>query len=491
MNTPSIRLLRDTMSQGLWVVAAEVTSIPVLIVTTAFLTRRLSPEGYGVFILVITVVTWAEWMIAALFSRTAIKFVSEADDWKSIGVTILRLNALIGMAAAAACWLIAPLIGALLNEPDLVSHLRWYAIDIPIFCLVQAQRQILVGIGDFFIRALSLFIRWVAQLVFIVLLVESGFSVRGAIFGSIGASVVEWGICVFRLRLSLFRRSAFPVRRLWKYIVPLSLVTMSVRLFSQMDLFLLKALGGTTAQAGLYGVAQGLAQAPGIFTVFAAPVLQSTLGRLSRLDDAQAVRAVSRQAMRAVVGMMPFVCLVIGAAPALIALIAGTPFLPAAPLFSLLIVGALARLMTAATTTILTAAEKPARALVFGGPLIPLALAGHALCIPLLGGVGAALVTAVLSLAGACVLVLMVHRLWGILPPAMTCGRSMLIGILMYFLAGIWPTPGLLVVAKLLVGGVLILGLFFILGEFTARDIALIRSTMRRRIESGISDKQA
>jgi hypothetical protein len=46
-----------------------------------------------------------------------------------------------------------------------------------------------------------------------------------------------------------------------------------------------------------------------------------------------------------------------------------------------------------------------------------------------------------------------------------------------FVLASVWPAPGVLLFLKAPAVAILILGLFALLGEFTAREIALARST--------------
>src|SRR5205809_765178 len=79
-------------------------------------------------------------------------------------------------------------IAALLGTPALTGRLRLFAGDIPLFCLAQAHRNILVGLGEFQQRALAAAARWTSRLVLVLLFVGLGWSIDGAILGSIGAS---------------------------------------------------------------------------------------------------------------------------------------------------------------------------------------------------------------------------------------------------------------------------------------------------------------
>jgi O-antigen/teichoic acid export membrane protein len=416
---------------------------------------------------------WIEGALTALFSRATVKFVSEAEDWRPVGTTVLRLYLLTSCGIVLLLWLLAPLLAALLGEPSLTTYLRLLALDLPFFGAAQVQRSILIGLGAFRPRALASAGRWIARLLLVVLLVELGFSVWGALLGNIGASVVELLISRYYVRPSLFCPTRFPTGLLWPYALPLFFSTVSVTIFNRLDLVLLKALGGTAAQAGIYGAAQNF---PLLFEIFAlsfTPLLLSTLSRLLLTGDKEAARAIGGNALRVVVGLLPFASLIAGAASEIVTAAFGPLFSSAAPLAVLLSFGALAQLFVSVSTAMLTAAGKPRWTFALTGPLIPLALIGHLVFIPQLGPIGAALVTAFVAFIGALAAVLTVYRVWQILLPKRTLWRSVVISLCVYVLAALWPAPGIWLLCKLPVLGLFCLLAFLVLGEFNREELAL------------------
>jgi O-antigen/teichoic acid export membrane protein len=459
---------------------AELLILPTGLLVTALLTRRLGAAGYGLFALTATLVTWIEWSVTSIFARATIKFAAEAADWRGIGSTVLRLHLLAGAGAAVLLWLSAPLLGRLLHEREIVAYLRLFALDIPLFSMAQAHRNLLVGIGSFGGRALATAGRWVSRLLLIALLVEAGLSVRGAILGSIGASVVELAVSRRFARPSLLDRDVLPARQLWSYALPLFLTALSSRLFDKLDLFALKSLGATAAQAGIYAAAQNLALLPAIFSLAFAPLLLSTLSRLFAAGDRAGARAMCRDALRVVFWLLPVAGIVAGAAPAIVGWVFGRPFLPAAPLLACLSFAGVALVMLAVAVTILTAAGRPGWTFGLVGPLLPLALAGHLFCIPRWGAAGAALVTTAVACLGGLMGMLAVHRCCRVLPPAATAGRSVLIAGAAAALAALWPASGLWLLLKLPATLVMVAPAFMGLGELDAGEIAGARAWLRR-----------
>ncbi|MCS6859685.1 MAG: oligosaccharide flippase family protein [Abditibacteriales bacterium] len=482
MNPPPSQPARHTLDGAICVFLSEALILPTGLLTAAFLTRRLGSADYGLLTLAATLVAWIEWSVVSIFARTTIKFVSEADDWRPVGATVMQLHLLVSGGAMVLLWLLAAPVSALFREPALVTYLRLLALDIPLFSLASVHRAILIGLGDFRQRALAGASRPLSRLLLILLFVGMGFSVTGAILANIGASLVELLVSRFYVRPPLFHRSSFPIWQLWDYALPLFLFAVAMRLYDKLDLFALKALGGTAEQAGFYGAAQNLSLIPGSMVALAlSPLLLSTLTRTLRAGNVDTARDMSGKAMRAVILLLPFAGVIAGASPEVVSLIFGAPFLPAAPLLGLLIFGALALVMISVTTAILTAAGKPGWTFALTGPMLPLAAAGHLLMIPWLGAIGAAVVNTFFAIVGAGVTAIAVWWVWRVFPSAVTLGRSVLTCGFAYALTVMWQSPGFWLLIKLPVVTLIVLLTFAALGEFNPRELSFVRSMVRWR----------
>ena len=481
MNSTSLQPRRHLLDGATRVFLAEALIFPSGLIIVMFLTRKLGPEGYGHFTLAAVIVTWFEVIIASIFSRATIKFVSETEDWRSVGNIAIRLHLVISVAGALLLFIFADAVAGLLSEPKLTTYLRLFAFDIPLFSLTGALRDVLIGKGGFRQRALLTAAQCLTRLILVLLLVQLGLSVPGAILGSMGASLVGLIIGRYYINISPFSRSVFPARQLFSYAVWLFLYSISIIIYNKLDLLMFKILGGTADQAGIYGAAQSLAIIPAIFSLSFTPLLLSTLSRMLREGDDRGARELGRDAMRIVIWMLPFAGMTAGASSEIVVLIFGQPFQSAAPLLTLLIFAALFMLMISMASAILTAAGKPVWTFALTGPLLPLALVGHLALIPRLGALGASLTNSLFAFLGAGAGVLAVFSIWRILPPLMTLARSIFICGVAFAVAALWPTPGFLLLLKLPIVVFFIIAAFKISGEFSAADIALVRSILRRQ----------
>ncbi len=465
------------------ILLAELLFPLTALITTGFLTRQLGPQGYGLLALALTTIIWIEGAITSFFAKATIKFVGETSDWKPVGAMVVRLSLKVGIAAMVLVWLLAAPISILFNEPDLALYLRVCAVDIPILCLGQAYRNVLIGTGNYQAGAVARAGRWLARMCLVVVLVEAGLSITGALLGVIGASVVELWLSRWYLGSGMFikpPRMPIPIQR---YGALLFLSSLCLIFYNGMDLFMLKILGGTATQAGIYSAAQSLSLLPGLFSWTFSSLLLATLSR--QLADRQGERAreVARDAMRVTLWLVPVAAIIAGAAPEIVQVVFGSAFMPAGPLLALLIVGAVANVVLMVSLTIMTAVGLPARTVMFTAPLVPLALGGHLLLIPRLGAQGAALVTVGVSLLGAAAAVASVYALWKVGPPVGTLLRSLVIGIVVGAVSMWWPTPGFFVFAKLIVLGMISLLGYWWIGEFRQGEIAVVRSLLLRKTE--------
>jgi O-antigen/teichoic acid export membrane protein len=461
------------------VFGAELLALPTGLVTAVFLSRQFGPSGYGLFSLAAVLIMWLEWTVASIFSKAAIKFIAEADDWMGVGAAVLRWYAATSCGAALVLWLLADSVAGVLGEPRLAGYLRLFALDIPIFNLAQAHHNILIGVGRFAERARMAAARWVTRLLLIVLLVESGWGIEGAILGSIGASVVELLVGRWHVRPPLFRASGFPVRAWLNYAVPLFLYSVVLGFYGTIGLFALKVLGGTAEQAGVYSAAQNFTIVPGILAGAFSPLLLAALARALRDDDVSRAKVLGRHAMRGVLLLLPFAGMTVALSGEAVTLVLGGSFLGAAPPLDWLIFGALALLMVAVATAQLTAAGRPGLAFGLTAAGLPCAVIGYLVAVPHWPVQGAAVATTLAALLAAIATVAGVYRIWRIAPPRGTAVRAAVICGIAYAEGALWITPGFLLLAKVAVIALSIGVAYLALGEFDSSEVRWMAERMR------------
>ncbi len=467
---------RDLLDGTMWGFLAESLFPLTGLLTASFLTRHLLPEGYGVLTLVASLVAWVEWTVTSVFARATLKLVAEAEDWRPLGATLVRWHFFLGVAATAVIVVFAGPLAELLGDREMAAYLRLMALEIPLFSLAQAHRNILTGLGGFRARAVTSVWRWTARLLFVVALVQLGFSVTGAIVGNLAASLVELIVVRYYCRPPLVSPIRFPLSRLTGYAVPLFISTMCIRLFDVQILLMLKMCGGTVAEVGLLGAAANLAILPRLFTLSFTPLLVATLTHLQRDGQLQKARDISRDSLRLGFFLLPFAGLAAGAGSEITGLIFGPAFAAAGVLFAWQIFAVVALVMLNTCASILVAIGRPAQILYFALPLIISGVVTNALVIPVWQAEGAVVAMTACATLGTVIALVVVGRTWQIWPSLVSLARCTALTAVVLALSASWPTPGAWLLVKLAILSALAIGGFFLLREFTAREVALIRS---------------
>jgi O-antigen/teichoic acid export membrane protein len=466
------------------VLVAEGLAVPSGLLTVAVATRLLGPGQYGLFALAAAVVAWVEWGLASGFSRAGVRLVSEASDWRPAGTALVHHQFGVSLFAMLALWLLAEPIADQLGDPRLVDYLRLFAVDIPLFGLAQAHRGVLIGLGHFGNRAIASAGRWTARALLIVMLLELGLSVEGAIVGSLGASVVELAIARWRVRPTLLTRlgAGYPMGRVWGDAGPLFALGLGMRVLEKLDLVLLKGLGGSAEQAGIYAAAQNLTIGPGLVALAASPILLATLSRLVHAGSRDQARAVGREALRLLVLLAPLAAIGAAASPEIAVLLYGRVFMDSGPLAEILMLGAAAMAAFSLVTSVLIGAGRSGWTLAMVLGMLALAFVCHLVVIPRWGPLGAAAVTSLVTSLGALTGSLAIYRVWAVCPPAASLLRAGALCVVAFALTTAWSSPGLEVVLKLAVM-VALVGLAYVgFGEFSVAELvaALPRAGLAR-----------
>ena len=472
---------QKTLAGTMRVLAAEALVFPIGVVTAAWLTRRLGADGYGVFSLAALIVTWIQWSVVSLFSRPTILSIRETARWKPLATRILQLHLATGVLATAALWVLAPVVATALSVPALGGYLRLFAIDVAVFVYAHGHRNIVTGLGRFGLRARAVATRWISRMVLMLVLVGLGLSIRGAILASIGASVLELLVARRYDRAPVLARSEISSRPFLAAAAPLLVAAMALRVIQDADLFTLKALGGSTAEAGFYAAARNLSLVTTVFAAAFAPLILSTLVRLTREGEIDHARELARDALRLTLLLVPFTALAAGASNGIVELVFGAEFAPAGPILSRLLFAGVAVTLMAVGGTMLIAGGRLDRQAWILVSLLPVAIGGHLWAIPRFGPIGAAWVSTCVLVTGALLTLAAIARMWDVRPPATSLLRIALVSLAVGIGARAWAAGGWELIAELALFCVSIPLALVAMGEFSRRELSVARDAVLPR----------
>lgn len=464
-----------------WGLLGEGLALPTGLVTAAVLTRAFGPADYGLYALTIGLVSLIQAGINSLLVRATIKFTSQADDPAPVARSVLRIHLVAGLVAGVVVVAAAPLAADLLHEARLGRLIRIFSLSLPLETLAQAHVGLLIGTARYRERALVRSLYWIARVTLIVTLVLLGYGIVGALVGALAASLAA--ILLARRWLDVsWLGSAVPMRPLLAFGLPLFVAGVAGLARRRLDLFALKSLGGTAADAGLYAAAQTLALVPGILATSLGPLVLSTLTRSWVRGDREGARELGRDLLRAGFWLIPAAGLVAGASDEIMGLVYGPEFSAAGPVLAILFLAVSTVFFASTCNSILIVTDSMGA--VLATSIVPLlvALALFPILIPALARTGAALSSLAAAGVGLALALGLVWRVWRVAPPAPTVVRAAVLTAVAFWTASSWGTSLVWLVPKLIAGtGGVFLG-FLLLGEWRGEESARVVRAFRDRL---------
>ncbi len=455
---------------GVRILAAEVLLLPTGLITAIFLARSLGAADYGLFVLVSQIIVWFELVINKGLADTSVKLIAGSKNWRPYSNSLISVGAVLGLMCAGLLAVSGYMLAKLFGEPKLYGYIGLYALEIPILAVAFGIQHTFIGLGRYSQRALISAVRWIFRLLLIVGFVSLGGAVLGAIGASVLASAVAMGVGVFWLRPKPVKILAFPVKTLVQFLVPLGTCYIMLRLF-RMELFVIKALGASSTDAGLYGAAMNLSIVPALVAgAFVAPYL-NTVVRYHKTAAYQSIVHLTTDMIRWWLWVVPLITVAVASAPEMIGLIYGCDFLASAPIFGVLLLAAYAQVFVTFSIAILVALDRPRWTIRVVAPVTILGLVAQCFMIPRFGLIGAALVVLTGTVVAALLFFMLLGRLQVLVFPWRSLFNAGVVSVVVTLSACWWPATGVLVVVKLIALSVMMFALFAILGERLADQV--------------------
>ncbi len=484
------RLARGTI----YLLLAQAFFVLSIYLLHATLARAFTPAEYGLFSVVMTILTWVEITVNTGIPSAIQKFLAEDTRMASaIEGSALKLQGVNAGVTFLLFLTLAPLLAALLQDKRLDFYLRLAALDIPILAFYALFRGMLNGFQAFGQQAITVVAYSLARVGGIILLVHLGFALAGAFVGNALASLVALVLAFFLShRLTDRRDRVMNLERgfglsavgggvsggyLFRFALPVILFTLSSNLLINIDLYSVKALIADETIVGFYAAAVNLASAPRFVLLAFSFVLLPSLSESIAIRDYEGVRRRLGQVGRfLILILLPAALIVAATSEELVTLIYSASYLRAASTLNILIFSAAFYSIYMVLVTVMLAENRPLLAFGVGIFLLPLALIANWRLIPLLGVIGAALASALTTFLGLSLAAIYAIRRFGIPLPAKSLLKIVLASVAVYLLAGRYSVSGVLVLLNYAFLFSMYILLLYLLREISLEDWQTIRS---------------
>ncbi len=460
-----------------------------LYILHATLARAFTPAEYGLFSVVMTILTWVEITVNTGIPSALQKFLAEDTRMASaMEGWALKLQGLNAGLIFLIFLTLAPLIAALLQDKRLGFYLRLAALDIPVLAFYALFRGILNGFQAFGRQAITVVAYSLARVGGILLLVLLGFALGGALVGNALASLVALVLAFFlsrRLKGSMSLESVSGLSavgrgvsegHLFRFALPVILFTLSSNLLINIDLYSVKALIADEATVGFYAAAVNLANAPRFVLLAFSFVLLPSLSESIAMQDWEGVRERLGQVGRLLIlFLLPGSLIVAATSEELVTLVYSATYSPAAPTLNILIFSAAFYSIYIVLVTAMLAENRPLLAFGLGISLLPLALLANWRLIPLLGVMGAALASALTTFFGLSLAAIYVIWRFGVVLSGKSLLKIAIASLVVYLLADRYSVSGLMVFLYYALLFLVYFLILYLLREIGAEDWRMIR----------------
>ncbi|MBI3654373.1 MAG: oligosaccharide flippase family protein [Acidobacteria bacterium] len=451
------------------------------------LPRLISKDEFGLYKIVIGVVSIINAVIVTGTQQTVSKYISQEESKAdAVKAKALRLQTLVGGAAALGFFLLAPLIARYLHDERLTNYLRVASLITLSYGFYAVFIGYFNGRKDFLKQALLDVAYSTMKLGYIVLFVGLGFGVMGGVggFALAAASVLALSVMVAgRGR----REGEVPAAELLKFQAYLLGFTLLLNLLQKVDLVLIKALSSADAtiaseNAAYYGAALDLANLTYQIIISITFVIFPLISQATFAAERAKTQSYIANTLRYTLMIMAGLATLFSAnARGALAVVYPADYQAGGAALRVVAFGMLFFGMLYVLTTIISASGEPKVSLLIGALTLLLSAALNYLLIPLAGLRGAATATTVAMCVGAVGGAAYLAARFQAFLPWLSALRITACAALVYALSlSFSPAAKIWILIKLAVLGLVYVTALLVSREIGRDDVAILKRIIKK-----------
>jgi len=442
--------------------------------------RLLGPMTYGLFGVVIYLVTLINTVLEYGIPGAASKYIAEGDG-RAVAIknAALKIQLIFVVFSFLIYFFLAGAFAKILDDMSLVPYLRLSALLIPATALFSLYNGCLNGLREYGKQAAASILLSGVKVGSVFLLVFLGFSIGGAIFGYFLASLAG-----FLLAWRFFSRVKgnkddydFEAGKIVKFALPVIMFTVVFTFLMSVDLFFVKSLLEEDAKTGYYTAASMIARIPYSVLIGLSGALFPAISRSTSLSDHILTESYIRNSLRYLLMLIiPGVLLIISTSGELVDLFYSSLYSPAASPLAILVIGLGFLTVFQILTTIITASGRPKISMIIVLLLVPIAVSLNLFLVPIYELNGAAISIVVTSLLGLILASLYVWKDFKALVERRSFLRILLASLVVFYISLRIDFSGFFLILEYLGLFLLYLGILVLLKEVDRRDLETLKS---------------
>jgi len=403
-----------------------------------WLGRYLGPEKYGLFGIVLALMTIADLLLISGWPQGASKYIAE-DNARlgSIVRTGTRLQVVVSLIVFALVIGLAGFIADWLGDPALTTYIRISAFVVPFYALRAIYSDgYLNGLKQFGKQAKVRIWSSIVKVAAVFALVSVGLGVKGAILGYLVAALLGFVLALRYLGRVQRSPTSFQYSKLLRFGLPATLFAATLLLIMNVDLFAVKAIAPGPASAGYYTSAATLARLPYFLFAALGLTLLPSISRATSTNNTELAASYIRESMRYMLMLLlPVMLLISATSTDLLTLVYSPRYVEAAEPLSILAFGLGFLSVFLVLAHIIMGSGRPGVVLGMAVLLVGTDIGLNILLIPRYGLEGAAWATTITGFLGMCAAAIYVLWRFGALVNARALGKILLAAGVIYAIA--------------------------------------------------------
>lgn len=471
--------MQSRLSGAIYLLVAQAIVMLLGWITHPIIGRVLGPGSYGVYGIVLSVLSIIGLFLTLGVPMAISRFVAQDDAHaKSILSKGLRIQVVFAFLLSVLTLVLAPVIASLLGDSELVNLLRFIALVLLLQAGYPVFAQYLSGMHLFKRQAFLMTSYAIVKLAAAMSLIFV-FGVYGAFagfaMGGIVAAVIGW---FWTRRVGGAKEQSLSVKAFLAFAGTYVLILVNLQLLISLDLFMVKALLGDNILAGYYNSAVTLSRIPFLLLQSLTFVLLPSVSALTKPGESQKKAAVfiGSSLRYLIMLIVPAAALASATSKTLIRLFYSAEYDPAAGTLSVLMVGLSCIAFFQLLSNIVAGAGRAKIALVGTVGLLLISLIGGFILIPKFGVFGAAWQTTVAGVVGLIGLGMYTFKSFSIPLPYKSTLNVVIATVAAVLPTYFWKVHPFVLPLQYIVLLLLYVGVLFVLREITRQDRQMVAS---------------
>ncbi len=411
--------MKQSLRHGtIYLIAAQVSFVLSGYATHIGLGRFLGPADYGIYAVVISLMTMVNLILSTGIPQAVSKYVAHQDGNElHVKKTAQNMKLTFSLVLFLIYYYFADQLAIMLNDPGLTPYLRLSSLIVPAYALQALYIGYFNGLKEYGKQSLMVILYSVFKVVFILGFAVTSYALYGAITGFIISSVAVFALGFFFVRStdkkfqsSSNKSTLISARTILDFATPIIFYSVATNLIMSFDLFFVKAYL-TDMDVGIYSAVSTISKVPFYIIAGIYGALFPAISSMSVHNDrSQMTMHIIRSVKYSMLVLVPSTLFVVIFSKQVLSFLFSEQYSAGSTSLGVLTIGMGFFGLFSLFTTVINGIGQPRVSMFMSLIVLVLDIFLNQLFIPSYGVVGAAMATCISCLMGLAISFLYVYR---------------------------------------------------------------------------------